>query len=97
MIFENRMNGKVFIEFLRRLIKDQASKIYLILDNATIHHARIVKAWEAKHSNKIKLFYLPPYAPEHNPTEYLNQTLKVKLKNRPKDKTRPDLRKSVSQ
>ena len=97
MLFEKYMNGKVFIEFLRRLIKDQTSKIYLILDNSTIHHARIVKAWEAKHTNQIKLFYLPPYAPEHNPTEYLNQTLKVKLKNRPKDKTRSELRKSVSQ
>jgi transposase len=97
MIFENRMSGKVFIEFLRRLIKDQASKIYLILDNSTIHHARIVKAWEVKHKDEIKLFYLPPYTPEHNPTEYLNQTLKVRLKNRPKDKTRPELRNSVSQ
>lgn len=97
MIFKNYMNGKLFIEFLRRLIKDQASKIYLILDNSTIHHARIVKAWEAKHKNKIKLFYLPPYAPEHNPVEYLNQTLKSKLKNRPKDKTCSELRASVSQ
>jgi len=35
--------------------------------------------------------------PEHNPVECLNQTLKVKLKNRPTDKTRSDLRKSVSQ
>jgi len=97
MLFENYMNGKLFIEFLRRLTKDQETKIYLIVDNARIHHSNIVKTWELKHQDKIKLFYLPPYAPEHNPVEYLNQTLKVNLKNRPKDKTRSDLRKSVSQ
>lgn len=97
MLFENYMNKELFIEFLRRLTKDQKTKIYLILDNSAIHHSKAVKAWEIKHQDKIKLFYLPPYAPEHNPVEYLNQTLKVKLKNRPKDKTRRGLRTSVSQ
>lgn len=57
MIFENKMNGKVLIKFLRRLIKDQTSKLYLILDNSTIHHARIVKACEGKYSDKIKLWF----------------------------------------
>lgn len=97
MLFDNYMNKELFIEFLRRLTKDQKAKIYLILDNSAIHHSKSVKAWELKHQDKIKLFYLPPYAPEHNPVEYLNQTLKVKLKNRPKDKTHSALRSSVSQ
>ena len=101
MLFEKSMNGKMFIEFLRRLIKENYSnssqKIYLIVDNARVHHARIVKAWEAKHKTQIELFYLPPYAPEHNPDEYLNQVIKVKLKNRPKDKTQSELRRSISQ
>ena len=97
MLFENYMNGELFVEFLRRLTKDQKTKIYLILDNSSIHHSKVVKAWATKHQDKIKLFYLPPYAPEHNPVEYLNQTLKIKLKNRPKDKTRKALRSSVSQ
>ena len=97
MLFENYMSKELFIEFLRRLTKDQKAKIYLILDNSAIHHSKAVKAWELKHQDKIKLFYLPPYAPEHNPVEYLNQTLKVKLKNGPKDKTRSALRSSVSQ
>jgi len=71
MLFENYMNKELFIEFLRRLIKDQKTKIYLIVDNSAIHHSKAVKAWELKHQDKIKLFYLPPYAPEHNPVEYL--------------------------
>lgn len=96
MLFENYMNKELFIEFLRRLIKEQKTKIYLILDNSAIHHSKAVKDWELKYQDKIKLFYLPPYAPEHNPVEYLNQTLKVKLKNRPKDKTCKALRISIS-
>jgi len=28
------------------------------------------------HADRIELFYLPPYAPEHNPDEFLNNDLK---------------------
>lgn len=44
MLFEDNMNAKMFIEFLRRLTKEQKQKIYLIVDNMRIHHAKIVKA-----------------------------------------------------
>jgi hypothetical protein len=27
------------------------------------------------HAHEIELFYLPAYAPDHNPTEYLNNDL----------------------
>lgn len=97
MIFNDSMDGKKFIEFLRRLTKEQNRKIYLIVDNMRVHHARLVKTWERKNEAKIKLIYLPPYAPEHNPDEYLNQTLKIRLKNRPKDKTPSALQRSVQQ
>ena len=97
MLFEKGMNATKFIEFLRRLTKEQKQKIYLIVDNARVHHAKIVKTWEERYQDKIKLIYLPAYAPEHNPDEYLNQTLKIRLKNRPKDKTRSSLQKSIKQ
>jgi DDE superfamily endonuclease len=35
--------------------------------------------------------YLPAYAPEHNPDEYLNNDLKQTIKNKPRAKTRDDL------
>ena len=34
----------------------------MIVDNLRVHHAKLVKAWEEKHKDKIKLFYLPPYS-----------------------------------
>jgi transposase len=36
----------------------------------------LVKEWEEENSKYIKLFYLPPYSPEFNPDEYLNQDYK---------------------
>ncbi len=45
-------------------------------DESRVHHAKLVKAWEEEHKDKIKLFYLPAYSPDYNPDEYLNQDYK---------------------
>ncbi len=43
MIYEGGMNAKIFIKFLRRLIKDSSRKLFLIVDNLRSHHAKIVQ------------------------------------------------------
>lgn len=96
MLFKNRMNGQEFIGFLRRLIKQQKYKIILIVDNAPYYKSALVKAWAAKHSDKIELVFLPTYTPELNPDEYMNNALKQKLNHRQKAKTPKELTKSVS-
>jgi transposase len=76
MLYREKMTGKVLIKFLSRLVRDSKQKIFLILDNLKVHHGKIVAAWIEKNKEKIELFFLPPYAPEHNPDEYLNGDLK---------------------
>lgn len=83
MLYEGALNVERFLAFLRRLVKDAGRKVFLIVDNLRVHHARKVKAWVASHAHDIELFYLPAYAPEHNPDEYLNNELKQKLRQRP--------------
>jgi transposase len=95
MLFSGKMNGKKFIEFLRRLTKGQRQKIMLIIDNATYHKSALVLDYVAKHADKIELVFLPPYAPEINPDEYLNNALKQKLNHRPKAKSQKELGKAV--
>lgn len=76
MLYEDNMNCIKLIEFMKRLIKDAGRKVFLILDNLRVHHGKVVQAWLAEHKDKIEVFYLPPYSPEYNPTEYLNHGLK---------------------
>lgn len=76
MVYDGAMRVDTFIAFLRRLIRDAGRKIFLIVDNLRVHHAKKVKAWVGRHRDRIELFYLPPYAPEHNPDEFLNNDLK---------------------
>ncbi len=76
MVYEQNMDADLFITFLERLIESSDRKIFLILDNLRIHHAKLVKAWTEEHQEKIALFYLPAYSPDLNPDEYLNNDFK---------------------
>jgi len=91
MCFKGGLNASLFIAFLRRLIVDATAKIFLIVDNLRVHHAVVVRKWVSAHRKAIELFYLPPYAPEHNPDEYLNNDLKQQLKNQPTPDTQEGL------
>jgi len=79
MIYRDTMNQQRLIEFMRRLIRLSRQKIFLILDNLKVHHGKLVTAWLAKHQQEIEVFFLPPYAPEYNPDEYLNHALKLSV------------------
>lgn len=76
MIFHENMTQQRLIEFMTRLTHDATRKVFLILDNLRVHHGKLVQKWLATHEEKIELFFLPPYAPEYNPDEYLNHALK---------------------
>jgi transposase len=87
MCYKGALNAGLFIVFSRRLIKDAAKKVFLIVDNLRVHHSVKVSEWAAAHRDEIELFFLPPYAPEHNPDEYLNNDLKQQLRNMPRPDT----------
>jgi len=44
-VFEGSMNADILIDFMKRLIKGSKKKVFLILDNLRVHHAKVVKAW----------------------------------------------------
>lgn len=76
-VFEGAVNAAILIDFMKRLVKDaRGQKVFLILDNLKVHHAKPVKAWLADHEEQIEVFYLPSYSPELNPDEMLNADLK---------------------
>lgn len=81
MLYESTMNAKVLIKFLRALIESTPGKVFLILDNLRVHHAKKVKRWLATRTVKryLEVFFLPAYSPELNPDEYLNCDLKNML------------------
>jgi len=81
MVFEDNFDSKKLVEFIRRLIRQIKQKIYLILDNHGVHHSKKVKDYVEKYKDRIKIFYLPPYCPELNPQELVNQDVKANANN----------------
>lgn len=65
--------------------------MFLIVDGHPVHRSRKVKAWLAKHAERIELFFLPGYCPELNPDELLNQDVKSNAVGRRRPSDRDDL------
>lgn len=79
MVYDGALNVAIFLCFLRRLIKGADRKLFVIVDNLRVHRAKAVTTWVRQNRAKIALFYLPPYAPEYNPEEYVNNAIKQAL------------------
>src|SRR5437763_1234934 len=76
MTYTTTMTAALFLVFLGRLLRSTTGKVFLILDRLSAHQTPEVTAWLAAHRERIEVFYLPRYAPELNPDEYLNNDLK---------------------
>jgi hypothetical protein len=62
------------------------------VDNLSVHDAAEVDQWLADKKDRIEIFYLPKYAPERNPDEYLNCDVKANINTDGLPKDREELR-----
>jgi transposase len=87
-VFQERFTGPVFLDFIKRLVKQNAGrKVHLIIDGHPAHRAKIVRHWVAERPELIALHFLPGYAPELNPAECLNQDVKANALGRRRPRT----------
>lgn len=70
--FQHTTSGAIrsgdVIQFLQHLLRHVQGELVVVLDNAGIHRAKAVQAFVGLHE-RLSVVYLPPYAPELNPTE----------------------------
>ena len=87
LVFRGKFSAEVMIKFLRRLLRNSAQKVCLIVDGHPVHRSAKVRQWVLRHSGQLRLFHLPTYSPELNPDELLNQDVKVNAvgRSRPRD------------
>lgn len=70
------MNAHTFKLFCGRLIDDIGKKVFLVVDGSSVHTAKEVREFVAANSDRIELFFLPPYSPDLNPDEWVNKNVK---------------------
>lgn len=81
VIEEETINAEAILHLLEAIKKKQRhGKVYMVLDNAKYHHARLVKNWLLNHP-RFKLIFLPPYSPNLNLIERLWRFFHTKVTN----------------
>lgn len=68
---EKTINKETTIHLLETIKqKQKTGRVYLVLDNASYYHARVVKRWILNHP-RFKLLFVPSYSPNLNLIERL--------------------------
>ncbi len=65
--FQGALNAALFVDYLKRLMKQRKKPLTLILDSLPAHKGPVVRNYVAALQGKLELHYLPGYAPELDP------------------------------
>ena len=92
-----RYDAQVFLRFLKHVLALYPGKrIVMILDNAKIHHARLLNDFLTENKDKLSLIFLPPYSPNLNLIEELWRWLKDSVINNVFFYSRTDIQAAVN-
>ena len=75
-LHEGAIRSAQLVEFLKALRKHLKLRLLVIWDGLRAHRSRLVREYVDSTEDAIQLAFLPPYAPELNPVEYLWAWLK---------------------
>jgi len=77
-IIKNSVDKIKFKQFLENLFNKNISNKKIVLDNACIHHSKLVKEYLDTTTNEF--IFNAPYTPEYNPIEQLFSKLKLNIR-----------------
>ncbi|HSN81236.1 MAG TPA: IS630 family transposase [Polyangiales bacterium] len=89
---EGRIDSDVFIDFLKRVTAGRTRPLILLLDRVSFHVSKKVRQYVRENRARIRIYFLPKYAPEHNPAEQLWQEIKKNRLGKQSIKNQSDLR-----
>jgi transposase len=75
-IYTHTLKQGEFIVFLKDFMAGERGKVFLVLDSHPAHIANSVKEYVQSTRGKLELHFLPPYAPDLNPDEFVWNYLK---------------------
>jgi transposase len=70
-VYTGKFNAARFVEFLKDFRRGGRGKVFLVVDGHPCHHAKVVQAYVAGTEGGLELHFLPPYAPDLNPDEFV--------------------------
>lgn len=77
MVLEGKVNATVMCGFVDRLMQGARRPVFLILDGHPAHRAKKLRDHVQGYKGKLRLFFLPAYAPQLNPDELVWNQVKA--------------------
>jgi transposase len=75
-VYTHTLKQGTFIEFLKDFMTGRRGRVFLVLDSHPAHIAKSVKEYVQSTRGRLELHFLPPYAPDLNPDEFVWHYLK---------------------
>jgi transposase len=75
-LFEDSIRAEQVVVFLDHLQRCVPGKMLIVWDRLSAHRGKLVRDYVDLLQGRIEVEYLPPYAPELNPVEYIWAYLK---------------------
>jgi transposase len=76
-VYTGMFNAGRFVEFLKDFRKGGRGRVFLVVDGHPSHHAKLVKSYVQETRGMLELHFIPPYAPDLNPDEFVWQYAKT--------------------
>lgn len=70
-LYSGKLNASRFVSFLRDFMKGRRERVFLVVDGHPAHKAKQVAAYVKSLGGRLELHFLPPYAPDLNPDEFV--------------------------
>jgi transposase len=70
-VYTGKLNASAFVEFLKRFLRYRRRPVFLVVDGHPSHKAKLVAKFVAATQGRLELHFLPPYAPDLNPDEFV--------------------------
>lgn len=75
--YTGKLNAESFVLFLHNFVESQSGRIILVVDGHPAHKASAVKNYIKSLKGRLELHFLPPYAPDLNPDEFVWSHMKT--------------------
>lgn len=75
-VYTGKFNATLFKEFLKDFIKGRRRPVFLIVDGHPSHKAKMIVNYIQELKGRLELHFLPTYAPDLNPDEFVWNNLR---------------------
>lgn len=76
-VYTGKLTAALFVSFLQAFLRGRSETVYLVVDGHPSHKANLVKEYVQSTQGRLELHFLPPYAPDLNPDEFVWQHVKT--------------------